>query len=435
MAITYLKKADKTSATGEQDVRDIVMNMLGELEQGGDERAARYARELDKWDGDIVITDETRERARKMVSQKLQDDIRFAHDNVRRFAEAQRASILDTQTEVLPGLVAGHRNIPLQTAGCYVPGGRYAHIASAIMTATTAKAAGVDNVIACSPPRGETGAHPAVIFALDVCGADTILNLGGVQGIGALAFGLFTGKPADILVGPGNQFVAEAKRLLYGRVAIDMFAGPTESAVIADATADPEIVATDLVGQAEHGYNSPVWLISTDRAVAEQVLEIVPKLISSLPEPNRQSATDAWRDYAEVVVCDSREEAVQVSDGYASEHLQVMAKDLDWWHDNLRNYGSLFLGEETNVSFGDKVSGPNHVLPTKQAARYTGGLYVGKFLKTVTWQRMTREANKAIGPACARISRLEGMEAHARSADIRLAKWFPDTNFDLSAED
>jgi sulfopropanediol 3-dehydrogenase len=435
MAITYLKKADKTSATGEQDVRDIVMTMLGELEQGGDERAVRYARDLDKWSGDIVITDETRERARKMVSQKLQDDIRFAHDNVRRFAEAQRASIQDTETEILPGLIAGHRNIPLQTAGCYVPGGRYAHIASAIMTATTAKAAGVDNVIACSPPRGETGAHPAVIFALDVCGADTILNLGGVQGIGALAFGLFTGKPADILVGPGNQFVAEAKRLLYGRVAIDMFAGPTESAVIADATADPEIVATDLVGQAEHGYNSPVWLISTDRGVAEQVLEIVPKLISSLPEPNRQSATDAWRDYAEVVVCDTREEAVQVSDGYASEHLQVMAKDLDWWHDNLRNYGSLFLGEETNVSFGDKVSGPNHVLPTKQAARYTGGLFVGKFLKTVTWQRMTREANKAIGPACARISRLEGMEAHARSADIRLAKWFPDTNFDLSAED
>jgi sulfopropanediol 3-dehydrogenase len=435
MAITYLKKADKTSATGEQDVRDIVMTMLGELEQGGDERAVRYARDLDKWSGDIVITDETRERARKMVSQKLQDDIRFAHDNVRRFAEAQRASIQDTETEILPGLIAGHRNIPLQTAGCYVPGGRYAHIASAIMTATTAKAAGVDNVIACSPPRGETGAHPAVIFALDVCGADTILNLGGVQGIGALAFGLFTGKPADILVGPGNQFVAEAKRLLYGRVAIDMFAGPTESAVIADATADPEIVATDLVGQAEHGYNSPVWLISTDRGVAEQVLEIVPKLISSLPEPNRQSATDAWRDYAEVVVCDTREEAVQVSDGYASEHLQVMAKDLDWWHDNLRNYGSLFLGEETNVSFGDKVSGPNHVLPTKQAARYTGGLFVGKFLKTVTWQKMTREANKAIGPACARISRLEGMEAHARSADIRLAKWFPDTNFDLSAED
>jgi sulfopropanediol 3-dehydrogenase len=435
MAITYLKKADKTSATGEQDVRDIVMNMLGELERGGDERAVKYARDLDKWNGDIVITDETRERARKMVSQKLQDDIRFAHDNVRRFAEAQRASIQDTETEILPGLIAGHRNIPLQTAGCYVPGGRYAHIASAIMTATTAKAAGVDNVIACSPPRGETGAHPAVIFALDVCGADTILNLGGVQGIGALAFGLFTGKPADILVGPGNQFVAEAKRLLYGRVAIDMFAGPTESAVIADATADPEIVATDLVGQAEHGYNSPVWLISTNRAVAEQVLEIVPKLISSLPEPNRQSATDAWRDYAEVVVCDTREEAVQVSDGYASEHLQVMAKDLDWWHDNLRNYGSLFLGEETNVSFGDKVSGPNHVLPTKQAARYTGGLFVGKFLKTVTWQRMTREANKAIGPACARISRLEGMEAHARSADIRLAKWFPDTNFDLSAED
>ncbi|MEE4237958.1 MAG: histidinol dehydrogenase [Anderseniella sp.] len=435
MSITYLKKADKTSATGEQDVRDIVMNMLDELERGGDARAGQYARELDKWTGDIVVTDETRARAAAMVPQKLKDDIRFAHDNVRRFAEVQRASIQDTETEILPGLIAGHRNIPLQTAGCYVPGGRYAHIASAIMTATTAKAAGVDNVIACSPPRGETGAHPAVIFALDVCGADTILNLGGVQGIGALAFGLFTGKPADILVGPGNQFVAEAKRLLYGRVSIDMFAGPTESAVIADATADPEIVATDLVGQAEHGYNSPVWLISTDRALAEKVLAIVPDMIASLPDPNRQSATDAWRDYAEVVVCDTREEAVKVSDDYASEHLQVMCKDLDWWHNNLRNYGSLFLGEETNVSFGDKVSGPNHVLPTKQAARYTGGLYVGKFLKTVTWQRMTREANKAIGPACARISRLEGMEAHARSADIRLAKWFPQDNFDLSAED
>jgi sulfopropanediol 3-dehydrogenase len=435
MAITYLKKAEKTSATGEADVRDIVNTMLGELEAGGDERAIKYARELDKWEGGIVVTPETRARAAGLVSPKLRDDIRFAHDNVRRFAEAQRSSILDIETEILPGLVAGHRNIPLQTAGCYVPGGRYAHIASAIMTATTAKAAGVDNVIACSPPRGETGAHPAVIFALDVCGADTILNLGGVQGIGALAFGLFGGKPADILVGPGNQFVAEAKRTLYGRVSIDMFAGPTESAVIADHTADAEIVATDLVGQAEHGYNSPVWLMSTDRALAERVMEIVPGMIDTLPEPNRQSAIDAWRDYAEVVVCDTREEAVQVSDAYASEHLQVMCEDLNWWHNNLRNYGSLFLGEETNVSFGDKVSGPNHVLPTKQAARYTGGLYVGKFLKTVTWQRMTREANRAIGPACARISRLEGMEAHARSADVRLAKWFPTDNFDLSAED
>jgi sulfopropanediol 3-dehydrogenase len=370
-----------------------------------------------------------------MVSPKLRDDIRFAHDNVRRFAEAQRASILDTETEVLPGLIAGHRNIPLETAGCYVPGGRYAHIASAIMSATTARAAGVDNVIACSPPRGETGAHPAVIFALDVCGADTILNLGGVQGIGALAFGLFTGKPADILVGPGNQFVAEAKRSLYGRVAIDMFAGPTESAVIADKTADAEIVAADLVGQAEHGYNSPVWLISLDKNLAERVMELIPGVIASLPEPNKTSATDAWRDYGEVVVCDTREEAVTVSDAYASEHLQIQCEDLDWWLAHLRNYGSLFLGEETTVAFGDKVSGPNHVLPTKQAARYTGGLSVGKFLKTVTWQKMTREANRTIGPACARISRLEGMEGHARTADVRLAKWFGGENFDLSAED
>ncbi len=435
VGITYLKKAAKTAATGEADVRGTVEAMLAEIEAGGDAAARSFAEKLDNWSGDIVVPPEVWAACDKKVPAKLRDDIRFAHDNIARFAEAQRAAILDTEIEVIPGLMAGHRNIPLETAGCYVPGGRYAHIASAIMSVTTAKVAGVANIIACSPPRSGEGIHPAALYALKVCGCDVALNLGGVQGIAALAFGLFGNRPADILVGPGNQYVAEAKRILFGRVAIDMFAGPTESMVIADHTADPEIVAWDLVGQAEHGYNSPVWLIALDEDLAKRVLDLVPDLIASLPEPNRTSATDAWRDYGEVMLAANREAAVAASDRYASEHLQVQCADLDWWHAHLRNYGSLFLGEETTVAFGDKVSGPNHILPTKAGARYTGGLSVGKFLKTVTWQRMSREANRAIGPAAARISRLEGMEGHARTADIRLAKWFARENFDLCVDD
>ncbi|MEO0619297.1 MAG: histidinol dehydrogenase, partial [Pseudomonadota bacterium] len=357
----------------------------------------------------------------------------FAPERVRKFAEAQRAAITDAETEISPGLIAGHRNIPMTVAGCYVPGGRYAHVASAIMSVTTAKVAGVPNIVACSPARPGEGINPAILYTLDHCGADHVLALGGVQGIASMAFGLFTGKPADILVGPGNQFVAEAKRILYGRVGIDMFAGPTEILIIADETADVDIVAYDLVGQAEHGYNSPAWLITLDRELGEKVLARVPELIETLPETNRENARAAWRDYGEIVVAGDREEAVKLSDAYAGEHLEVHASDLDWWLSNLSNYGSLFLGEETTVAYGDKTSGPNHILPTKGAARYTGGLSVGKFLKTLTWQRMTREANREIAPVSARISRLEGMEAHARTSDIRLEKWFTDEAFDLSA--
>jgi sulfopropanediol 3-dehydrogenase len=313
-----------------------------------------------------------------------------------------------------------------------VPGGRYAHVASAVMSATTARVAGVKNVIACSPTRGDEGVHPAILYTLDLCGADTVLALGGVQGVAALAFGLFTGHPADIIVGPGNRYVAEAKRILFGRVGIDLFAGPTEICVIADDTADPEIVATDLVGQAEHGPDSPAWLVSMSRRIAEAAMKRVPEIAETLPEPNRTAALSAWRDYGEVVVVDAREEAVKASDGYAAEHLEVHAKDLDWWLKSLTNYGSLFLGEETTVAYGDKASGPNHILPTKGASRYTGGLSVGKFIKTVTYQRMSRDANAGVGVASARISRLEGMEAHARTADCRLAKYFPDKQFDLA---
>ncbi|MGD9867319.1 MAG: histidinol dehydrogenase, partial [Hyphomicrobiales bacterium] len=402
----YLKKAEKTAATGEEDTRAQVAAMLAEIEAGGEDKARDCARRFDKWDGEIVVSAEVRAAAAKQVPAKLKDDIRFSHEQVRRFAEAQRNAILDVETELSPGLIAGHRNIPVNSAGCYVPGGRYAHIASAIMSVTTAKVAGVPNIIACSPPKPGSGIHPAILYSLDLCGADTILNLGGVQGIAALAFGLFTGKPADILVGPGNQFVAEAKRILFGRVGIDMFAGPTEILVIADNTADPEIVAADLVGQAEHGYNSPAWLITLDKALGETVLDLVPKLIAELPEANAKNASDAWRDYGEIVVAGSREEAVELSDRYAAEHLEVHCDDLDWWLMSLGNYGSLFLGEETTVAYGDKAAGPNHILPTRGAARYTGGLSVGKFLKTVTWQRMSREASKTVGAAAARISRL-----------------------------
>ena len=428
----YLKKASKTAAAGEADVRESVQAILDEIEQGGDAAAASYAKRFDKWDGPIEVNAERLAVAAGQVSPQLKDDIRFAHENVRRFAEAQLATMTATEVEVVPGLVAGQKQIPVSAVGCYAPGGRYSHVASAIMTVTTAKVAGVGHIAACSPPRPGVGINPAILYALQVCGADRVLNLGGVQGIAAMAFGLFGTPPARVLAGPGNQFVAEAKRILYGRVGIDMFAGPTESLVIADAKADPLIVAWDLVGQAEHGYNSPVWLLSTDRPLAEAVLELVPRYAAELPELNRKNAEEAWCNYGEIIFCGNREEAVRVSDELAPEHLQVQADDLDYWLGALTNYGSLFLGEETTVAYGDKVSGPNHVLPTKGAAHYTGGLFVGKFMKTVTWQRATREANRQIGQACARISRLEGMEGHARTADIRLAKYFPGESFQLN---
>ena len=433
MAIEYLKKAEKTSATGASDVRDTVQSILDEIEAGGDEAALKYAAKFDRYEGDIVVSRAELDEAARKVPQKLKDDIRFAHDNVRRFAEAQKGTIQDMQMEIVPGLVAGQKAIPVDAAGCYAPGGRYAHIASAMMTVTTARVAGVGHIAACSPPRPETGVHPAILYTADLCGADTILAMGGVQGVAAMAFGLFGLPKADILVGPGNQFVAEAKRILFGRVGIDMFAGPTDSLILADETADPVIVAWDLVGQAEHGYNSPVWLATTHRPLAEKVMELVPSLIDSLPDLNRENATAAWRDYAEVILCDTREEVAQVSDDIAPEHLTVQAADLDWWLGRLTSYGSLFLGEETTVAFGDKASGPNHVLPTSGAARYTGGLSVHKYMKLVTWQRATREAARPVAEATARISRLEGMEGHARTADVRLEKYFPGVNFDLSA--
>ncbi len=424
MTIKYLKKATKTASTDDTKTKEIVQNLLKELEKSKEEGCKELTKKFDKYDGEIIVSKEKIEDIKKKLDQKTKDDIRFSYDRVKKFAEAQLKNYgQDFEVELSNGLYAGQKLVPVNTAGCYIPGGRYAHIASAVMSVTTAKVAGVKNIIACSPPKENIGAHPSIIYTADLCGADVILNLGGVPAIAAMTYGLFGNAPADILVGPGNQFVAEAKRILFGKVGIDLFAGPTEIGIIADETADPEIVAVDLVGQAEHGYNSPAWLYTTSQKLADAVMKRVPELIEELPEVPRLSAEAAWRDYGEVVLCDTNEEMVKVSDDYAPEHLELQTKNLKWFHERLKNYGSLFIGEETTVAYGDKCSGTNHILPTKGAGKYTGGLFVGKFIKTLSFQRMTKESTKEVGAAAARISRYEGMEAHARTGDVRLRKY------------
>ncbi|HEX3182677.1 MAG TPA: histidinol dehydrogenase [Beijerinckiaceae bacterium] len=433
MGVEYLKRAGKTPETETANAQAVVVEMLAAIRRGGEQAVRDYARTLDKWTGDIVVSEAEIEQRTRDIPAQVKGDIEFATAQVRRFALAQRESVRDFSVEMLPGMQAGQKLVPVDVAGCYVPTGRYAHIASAYMSIATAKAAGVPTVIACSAPFQGAGIHPKVLYAMKVAGADIVMTLGGVQAVAAMAFGLFTGKPADILVGPGNKFVAEAKRMLFGTVGIDVFAGPSEIAIIADASADPAIVASDLVGQAEHGHESPAWLITMSRALADEVLRLVPKTIAKLPPSACDAASAAWRDYGEAVLCDTREEAAAISDGYAPEHLEVQAADLDWWLARLKNYGSLFLGEETTVAFGDKASGPNHILPTKFAARYSAGLSVHKFLRPLTWQRMDRKACRTIAQVTARISRLEGMEAHARTADDRLRKYFPGEKIDMGA--
>ena len=431
MTTTYLKKASKTPETETVTAQKVVTEMLAEIGRNGEAAVRAYAKKLDGWDGEIVLTRAEIDRRAAEVPVAVKRDIDFAIAQVSAFAQAQRDSLREFSVEVHRGVTAGQRVLPVNVAGCYAPAGRYAHIASAYMGVATAKAAGVKTIVACSGPFRGGPMHPYLLYAFDKAGADVIMTLGGVQAIATMAEGLFSGKPADVIVGPGNKFVAEAKRTLFGKVGIDVFAGPSEVAVIADETADPAIVASDLVGQAEHGHESPAWLFTTSRALAEEVMRRVPALVDALPPTARDAAGAAWRDYGEVVVCDTREEVAAVSDQYASEHLEVHARDLDWWLAHLTCYGSLFLGEETTVAYGDKASGPNHVLPTKGAARYSGGLSVHKFMKTLTWQRMTREAARDIGEVTARISRLEGMEAHARTADDRLAKYYPGQSFEL----
>jgi sulfopropanediol 3-dehydrogenase len=431
MSTEYLKKAHPPTETIDTATAETVQRMLAEIKAGGKEVVERYARDFDGYKGSIVLGDADFAAASKKLSQGVRDDIAFAHKRVSDFAQRQRDSMQEFEVELMEGLVTGQKLIPVNTAGCYVPGGRYAHAASAIMSVATAKVAGVSNIVATSPAHKEAGVNPAILYAMKVCGANTVLALGGVQAVAAMAYGLYSEKPADIIVGPGNRFVAEAKRTLFGRIGIDVVAGPTESAIIADKDADPYIVANDLVGQAEHGPDSPVWLFTTSRELGLKVIELMPSVIDALPDLARNAATAAWRDYGEVVYCSTREEICTVSDEYAPEHLQVLAADLDWWLKRLTNYGSLFLGEETTVAYGDKCSGPNHILPTKGAARYTGGLSAGKFIKVVTYQRLTRAASREVGQVAARISRLEGMEGHARTGDIRLKKYYPQEKFEL----
>jgi sulfopropanediol 3-dehydrogenase len=424
MAIKYLKKSPKTSSTDDTKTAEIVQGLLKDLEKSKEQGCIDLTKKFDKYEGDIIVSKERIEEIKKSLDQKTKDDVKFSYDRVRKFAEAQLKNYgQDFEVELSKGLYAGQKLVPVNTAGCYIPGGRYAHIASAVMSVTTAKVAGVKNVIACSPPKAGVGAHPTIVYTADLSGADVIMNLGGVPAIAAMTNGLFKNAPADIIVGPGNQFVAEAKRILFGKIGIDLFAGPTEIAIIADESADPEIVAVDLVGQAEHGYNSPAWLYTTSKDLADKVMKRVPELIADLPELPRTSAEAAWRDYGEVVLCDTDEEMATISDEYAPEHLEVQTKNLKWFHERLKNYGSLFIGEETTVAYGDKCSGTNHNIPTKGEGRYTGGLFVGKFIKTLSFQRMTKESTELVGAAAARLSRYEGMEAHARTGDVRLKKY------------
>ena len=420
----WIKRGRDADAIAEEDakIRTIVEGILGDIAARGDTAVRELSIKFDGWDrDDYRLTDTEIGDCLSQLSNRAIDDIKFAQEQVRNFAEHQRASLQDIEVETLPGVVLGHKNIPVNSVGCYVPGGKYPLLASAHMSVITAKVAGVERIITCAPPfQGKPA--PAIVAAQHLAGADVIYCLGGVQGVGAMALGTKSIEPVDMLVGPGNAYVAEAKRQLYGRVGIDLFAGPTETLVIADETVDGELCATDLLGQAEHGPNSPAILLTNSEKLARDTMQQVERLLAILP--TAAIARKAWEDYGEVIVCDSEEEMVREADRIASEHVQVMTRDPDYFLDNMTNYGALFLGPRTNVSFGDKVIGTNHTLPTKKAARYTGGLWVGKFLKTVTYQRvLTDEASARIGEYCSRLCMLEGFAGHAEQANIRVRRY------------
>lgn len=425
MTIRYLKsgRSAADAVDDEVRVRSAVEQMLASIAADGDRAVRNYSQNLDRWSPDSFrVSPAQIAAAYAQLSPETIDDIRFAQQQVRRFAQAQRDSLRDIEVETLPGVVLGHRNIPVSSVGCYVPGGKYPLVASAHMGIITAKVAGVPRVIAAAPPFN--GVPPApIIVAMDLAGADEIYCLGGVQAIAAMALGTASIAPVDMIVGPGNAYVAEAKRQLFGRVGIDLIAGPTETLVIADDSVDGELCATDLLGQAEHGPNSPAVLLTDSEALARDTLAAIEHQLLTLATGD--IAGRAWRDFGQVIVCDTREEMVQVADGIACEHVQVMTRDPAYFHERMRNYGALFLGAETNVSFGDKVIGTNHTLPTRKAARYTGGLWVGKFLKTCTYQRVTPAAAVTIGEYCSRLCALEGFVGHKEQADIRVRRYRP----------
>lgn len=426
----YFKQAPKKTDLANVEIRAQAAQLLSQIKDGRESAVYELAKRYDGWEGDFVLSEEKKAHLISRVPPQVKADLKFAWEQVRSFAVAQRESLKEIETHPHDGVRLGQRVIPIQSAGCYVPGGRFAHAASAIMSVTTAKVAGVPFVVASSPPRGDSIA-PAVAYAMELAGADVILELGGVQAVASMAYGLFTQEPVRMLVGPGNSLVTEAKALLAaeGTCGIDVLAGPTESAVIADRFADPMTVAVDLVSQAEHGVTSPVWLFTDDKQMAQQVSSMVSKLLAELP--NASAASAAWRDYGEIVLGRDREEVCRISDSFAPEHVQVMAQDLDWWLMNLTSYGSLFLGEGSTVVHGDKCSGTNHILPTEKAAHFCGGLSVHKFLRICTYQQISREANRLYSAVGSRISRAEGMEAHARACDWRLSRFFAEQQWDF----
>lgn len=419
----YLKQgmdAD-TKLKSDAKIRQIVEEIIADVEQNGEAAIRRYSEKFDNWSPEnFRLSKREIARSYEQLSNQAQDDIAFAQEQVRNFAQIQRDLMQDVEVKTLPGVVLGHKHIPVNAVGCYVPGGKYPLIASAHMSVVTAKVAGVQRVIAAAPPF-EGKPHPAIVVAMDMGGADEIYSVGGVQAVAMMALGTESCAGVDVLVGPGNAFVAEAKRQLFGRVGIDLFAGPTETLIIADETVDGELCAADLLGQAEHGPTSPAVLLTNSEKLARDTIRQVERQRKLLP--TGEIAGQAWDDYGQVIVCDSYNEMVEMADFIASEHVQVMTKDPQYFLDNMTNYGALFLGPETNVSYGDKVIGTNHTLPTNKAARYTGGLWVGKYLKTCTYQRVTEEASVRVGEVCSRLCALEGFAGHKEQADIRLRRY------------
>ena len=420
----FLKRGRDADAVADDDakVRATVEGILADIKARGDAAVRELSIRFDKWDRqNFRLSEGEIQACLDQLTPRDLEDIRFAQTQVRNFAEHQKAALRDIEVETLPGVVLGHRNIPVNSVGCYVPGGKYPLLASAHMSVVTAKVAGCKRIITCAPPF-EGRPAPAIVAAQHLAGADEIYCLGGIQAVGAMALGTESIAPVDMLVGPGNAFVAEAKRQLYGRVGIDLFAGPTETLIIADETVDAEICATDLLGQAEHGPNSPAVLLTTSEKLARETMAEVERLLKILP--TAAIARKAWEDYGEVIICDSEDEMVAEADRIASEHVQVMTRDPDYFLQHMTNYGALFLGPRTNVSYGDKVIGTNHTLPTKKSARYTGGLWVGKFMKTCTYQRvLTDEASTMIGEYCSRLCMLEGFAGHAEQANIRVRRY------------
>lgn len=421
--IKYLKqgKQAEEKAIDNQKVKEIVENIISDIERRGDKAVSQYSGQFDKWTPESFrLSREEIDACYEQLTEQEISDIKWAQEQVRNFATIQRESMKDVEVETLPGVVLGHKNIPVDSVGCYVPGGKYPLVASAHMSIVTAKVAGVKRVIAATPPfQGKPA--PAVIVAMDLAGADEIYTFGGVQAIAAMAVGTDTIEPVSMIVGPGNAFVAEAKRQLFGRIGIDLFAGPTETLVIADDSVDGELCAADLLGQAEHGLNSPAVLLTNSEQLGKDTMAEVERQLTILPTADVASV--AWRDYGEVIVCDTYDEMLEVANDLAFEHVQIMTKDVPYFQKNMRNFGALFLGPETNVSYGDKCIGTNHTLPTKGAGRYTGGLWVGKFLKTCTYQRVTEEASVMVGEYCSRLCAIEGFAGHKEQADIRLRRY------------